>query len=156
MSPAPAPAAPAREGLLPIGRVAEQLGVSERTLRYYEEIGLVTPADHTPGHCRRYTEADVARLSLIRDLQEVMGYSLEEIHAILAVEDRFEAIRAAYRRGQGPGEQARLLEEAIEMLEAQQARVRAKFERLAAILERIEAKAAHYREVHQQLTESAG
>jgi DNA-binding transcriptional MerR regulator len=143
-----------REKLLPIGRVAEQLGVSERTLRYYEEIGLVTPADHTPGHCRRYTEADVARLSHIRELQAVMGYSLEEIHAILAVEDRFEAIRAAYRQGQSPDEQARLLEEAMEMLESQRVRVRAKFERLAAILERIEAKAAHYREVHRQLSEA--
>ncbi|MGH9063366.1 MAG: MerR family transcriptional regulator [Acidimicrobiales bacterium] len=140
--------------LLAIGRVAELVGVSERTLRYYEEIGLVVPASHSPGRCRRYTDEDVQRVARIRELQEVMGYSLEEIHAILAADDRFDAIRIAYRRDQEPAEQVRLLEEAMTMVDEQRIRVWAKVERLNRILAELDARSARYHEVHADLTTS--
>ncbi|HZD66705.1 MAG TPA: MerR family transcriptional regulator [Acidimicrobiales bacterium] len=147
--------APAATALLPIGRVAETLAVSERTLRYYEERGLVVPAEHRPGRCRRYSEADVARLAHIRELQEVMGYSLEEIDAILSVEDRFDAIRSAYRQGQDPAEQGRLLEEALALLEGQRERVRAKLDRLGRIMAGIDTKLVRCRELQRQVATEA-
>jgi DNA-binding transcriptional MerR regulator len=66
-------------GELRIGEAAARVGVSSRTLRYYEELGLLTPSGRTPGGARRYTNEDIARLEHIRVLQELMGFNLEEI-----------------------------------------------------------------------------
>src|SRR5437660_6702189 len=66
-----------------IGEVAAQLGVSPRTLRYYEELGLLRPSSKTAGGARRYSEAEVERLLRIRDLQELLGFNLEEIRVVL-------------------------------------------------------------------------
>ena len=71
-----------------IGEVADRLKLSTRTLRYYEELGLVGPSSYTTGGSRRYTEADMARVLRIRNLQTLMGFDLEEIADILAAEDR--------------------------------------------------------------------
>lgn len=138
--------------LMPIGKVARLLGVSERTLRYYDEIGLVVPSARNPGQRRRYTAADVARVTEVRELQEIMGYSLDEIHTIFRVRERFEGIRAAYHGGGGRAEQARLLEEAATLMDEQRLRVQAKVERLQAILASLEVRLAHCRELQEQIT----
>ena len=59
-----------------IGAVAERLDLSLRTIRYYEEIGLVTPSGRTEGGFRLYTDADVERLRLVKALKPV-GMSLD-------------------------------------------------------------------------------
>jgi len=59
--------------LLPIGEAATRLGVSTRTLRYYEELGLVAPSGRTQGGSRRYAEPDVERVQHVRELQQVLG-----------------------------------------------------------------------------------
>lgn len=63
-----------------IGEVAERLGTTPRTLRFYEEQGLVRPA-RTAGGARRYDETDVERFRLILRLADV-GLSLQEIREI--------------------------------------------------------------------------
>lgn len=67
-----------------IGEVAERVGLSLRTVRYYEEVGLVVPVSRTPGGFRLYDEEAVERLALVRDLKP-LGFSLEEIREIVAV-----------------------------------------------------------------------
>ena len=52
-----------------IGEVAEQVGLSLRTIRYYEEVGLVTPSSRTSGGFRLYTETEVARLRLVKRMK---------------------------------------------------------------------------------------
>ncbi len=64
------------DDLLKIGTVATRLGISERTLRYYEEVGLLAPHLRRPGGCRRYGTADVERVQRIRELQSLMGFNL--------------------------------------------------------------------------------
>jgi len=81
--------------LLSIGAAAERAGVSQRALRYYQELGLVTPAC-TPGGLRRYSEEDLARVARIRELQNLLGLNLDEIAVVLAREDRSAQIRQAY------------------------------------------------------------
>lgn len=81
------------DGLLKIGVVAARLGISERTLRYYEEVGLLRPHQHHPGAGRRYCDADVERVQRIRELQGLMGFNLEEIRRIVAAEDRLRSLR---------------------------------------------------------------
>ena len=48
-----------------IGEVAERFGVSTRTLRYYEEVGLIVPSGKSPGGSRRYSDADITRIETV-------------------------------------------------------------------------------------------
>lgn len=74
-----------------IGEVAERTEMSFRTLRHYDEIGLVTPSARTEGGFRLYTEDDIARILLIRRMKP-LGYSLDEMRELL---DVVEALAAA-------------------------------------------------------------
>ncbi|WP_021593266.1 MULTISPECIES: MerR family transcriptional regulator [Actinomadura] len=67
-----------------IGEVAERTGLSLRTIRYYEEVGLVTPSARTPGGFRVYTEADATRLELVKRMKS-LEFTLEETRLLFAV-----------------------------------------------------------------------
>ena len=69
-----------------IGGVAERLGVSTRTIKYYEELGLVSPENRSPGGFRLYNASDIERLRRILRLKG-MGFSLAAIREFLAVRD---------------------------------------------------------------------
>ncbi|WP_413354834.1 MerR family transcriptional regulator [Microbacterium sp. 1P06AB] len=69
-----------------IGEVAERTELSFRTLRHYDEIGLVTPSARTDGGFRLYTEGDVARILLIRRMKP-LGFTLDEMRELLEVVD---------------------------------------------------------------------
>jgi DNA-binding transcriptional MerR regulator len=81
-----------------IGEVAEQTGLSLRTIRYYEEVGLVTPSARSAGGFRLYSETDVARLRLIRRMKP-LDFSLEEMKDALEALDGLEdpATSSAHR-----------------------------------------------------------
>ena len=68
--------------MMHIGRLAKKAGTTTRTVRYYEEMGLVEPEGRTPGGFRCYSEAQFLRLRMILSLKE-MGFELEAIRAIL-------------------------------------------------------------------------
>ncbi|MDN8548946.1 MerR family transcriptional regulator [Microbacterium sp. NM3R9] len=73
-----------------IGEVTERTELSFRTLRHYDEIGLVTPSARTDGGFRLYTESDVSRILLIRRMKP-LGYSLDEMRELLDVVDALAA-----------------------------------------------------------------
>jgi len=70
-----------------IGEVADAVGLSLRTIRYYEEAGLVTPSGRSAGGFRLYTDVDIDRLSLIKNLKP-LDLSLEEMRDLLTTRDR--------------------------------------------------------------------
>ncbi|HVX19711.1 MAG TPA: MerR family transcriptional regulator [Acidimicrobiales bacterium] len=70
-----------------IGEVAKLTGVTTRTLRYWEELDLLRPSSYGAGGERMYSPADVARVTRIRNLQELLGFSLAEVRAVLNTED---------------------------------------------------------------------
>lgn len=70
-----------------IGAVAERTGLSLRTLRHYDEIGLLTPPSRTEGGFRLYTESDLTRLLLIRRMKP-LGFTLEEMGDVLDIVER--------------------------------------------------------------------
>lgn len=76
----------AQKGLVHIGEVADRTGLSHRTIRYYEEMGLVTPAGRTEGGFRLYDEAGIDRLLLITPMKP-LGFSIEEIGELLTALD---------------------------------------------------------------------
>ena len=78
-----APGSGSAASQLQIGAVAERTGLSIRTLRHYDEVGLVTPSARTPGGFRLYTADDVARLTTIRRMKP-LGFTLEEMRTLLA------------------------------------------------------------------------
>lgn len=78
--------------LLRIGEVADRLGLSLRTIRYYEEMGLVEPVTRSHGGFRLYTEVHVARLDVIRRLKP-LGFSVQEMRDILEARDALAAGR---------------------------------------------------------------
>jgi len=73
-----------------IGEVTERTELSSRTLRHYDEIGLVTPSARTEGGFRLYTEADIARILLIRRMKP-LGFTLDEMRELLDVVDALAA-----------------------------------------------------------------
>lgn len=70
-----------------IGEVAGRLGLSLRTVRYYEEAGLVRPSQRTDGGFRLYGEEEIARLTLIRQMKP-LAFTLDEMRKLLAARDR--------------------------------------------------------------------
>lgn len=133
------------EGLSGIGDVASRTGVSERTLRYYEEVGLLRPAAHEPGHRRRYCEDDVERVVRIRELQSLMGFNLDEIRDVVSAEDRLETLRSRYRGSGDEADQRRALEEASGVLEDLHGQVRAKLARMQEFFDALDARLARSR-----------
>lgn len=65
-----------------IGQIAKRIGCNVQTIRYYEQIGLITPASRTEGRQRRYGQTDLDRLTFIRHARE-LGFSLESIRTLL-------------------------------------------------------------------------
>jgi DNA-binding transcriptional MerR regulator len=112
---------------LRIGEVAELTRTTPRTIRYYEEIGLLPAADERAlGKHRCYTEADVERVKEIVRLRDLLGLSLEQLSQLLAAEDARAEIRREYRRSEDPQEQGRLLQEALSHIATQLELVRSR------------------------------
>jgi DNA-binding transcriptional MerR regulator len=95
-----------------IGEVAARTGVSTRTLRYYEELGLIDLPGKSSGGSRRYSEVDVTRIERVLELRNVMGFDLERISGIVRAEQRLEVLRAEYRAGVTQQRHAEIVEEA--------------------------------------------
>lgn len=78
------------DALMRIGEVAERTGLSLRTIRHYDDVGVVRPSARSQGGFRLYTEADVDRLLLIKRMKP-LDFSLEEIKDLLSVLDELDA-----------------------------------------------------------------
>ena len=92
----PADVAP-DEPHLQIGEVAERTGVTQRTLRFYEEKGLLKPPSRMEGGFRLYSEDDIARVEQIKQLQSLLGFSLAEIKEMVDLDQVMQQLRAEYR-----------------------------------------------------------
>ncbi len=74
-------------GYLQIGEAANRTGLTQRTLRYYEELGLLMPASRMDGGFRLYSPDDMERIDYIKNLRDVLGFSLAEIRDMVTFED---------------------------------------------------------------------
>jgi DNA-binding transcriptional MerR regulator len=109
-----------------ISEVAEAVGTTTRTIRYYEEIGLLPRSeDREHGAHRSYNESDVERLRETMQLKDLLGVSLDELKTLVEAEDARAALRAEWESG-GPDEARRrvILNEALGHLERQLALLR--------------------------------
>jgi MerR family transcriptional regulator, copper efflux regulator len=85
------------EDMHQIGEAAAQTGLSLRTIRHYEEVGLVPPSGRTAGGFRLYTDDDIDRLHLVKDLKP-LDFSLEEMREVLELRDQLDRTQPGSKR----------------------------------------------------------
>ena len=125
----------ASEPSLRIGDVAKLAGTTPRTIRYYEELGLLPQAPaRVSGQHRLYTETEVERLREVMRLKDLLGVSLEELKTLLSAEEARAEVRAQLRRDDVDAERRReLLGEALGHLDRQLELVRHRAAELAKL-----------------------
>lgn len=74
------------DAMLQIGQLADRVGLSLRTVRYYEETGLLEPARRTDGGFRLYTDEHVTRLELIKRMKP-LGFTVQQMRELLDARD---------------------------------------------------------------------
>jgi MerR family transcriptional regulator, repressor of the yfmOP operon len=104
-----------------IGEVAKLTGTTPRTIRYYEELGLLPAAgDREPGAHRTYESADVERLTELLRLKDLLGVSLEELKELVTAEDARAALRREWKAGvEDPVRRREILDESVSHIDKQ-------------------------------------
>ena len=104
---------------LRIGQVALRSGVTPRTIRYYEELGLLPASDREQGKHRTYTESDIERLKEVTRLRDLLGLSLDEFRSFVVAEAVRSDARRRFHASESPDERRAALEDALPHLETQ-------------------------------------
>ena len=116
---------PVTERRYRIGEVAGLVETTPRTIRYYEEIGLLPePTGYEKGRHRTYGEGDIARLRELIRLRDLLGITLEELKGVVEAEEARAVLRERFAQSQDEGEQVQILNQALVHLNAQLGLVR--------------------------------
>jgi DNA-binding transcriptional MerR regulator len=121
------------EKKLRIGELAELTGTTPRTIRYYEEIGLLPEAeDREQGKRRTYTDTDVERLQELVRLRDLLNLSLDELGQLVAAEAARAEIRREFREtdAEDIGRRRKLLDDAADLICTQLGLVRGRKQEL--------------------------
>ena len=133
--------ADAAERTLRIGELAELTSTTPRTIRYYEEIGLLGGGgERLQGKHRVYTEADVERVREIIRLRDLLGLSLDQLKQLLEAESARAHLRRELKETEAPAEQKRILEQLFEHISTQLELVRGRQAELAELAAELENK----------------
>ena len=140
-------------GELRIGEVAKLAGTTPRTIRYYEEIGLLpSPGGREPGAHRTYAEADVERLTEVLRLKSLLGLSLEELKDLLEAEEARAALRREWHEGvEDPVRRRQILEESLGYIGGQLDLTRRRREEIARLEDELVARRKRVRELLREL-----
>ena len=123
-----------------IGDVAERVGVTTRTIRYYEELGLLGTTARAKGAHRLFTETDVKRLEELIRLRDLLGLSLDELVGLAEAEEARAALRDQWHETATDRERARIVEAAIPVIERQLELVRGRQQRLSQFADELSEK----------------
>ncbi len=139
---------------LRIGDVAKLAGTTPRTIRYYEEIGLLPVAGgREPGAHRSYAEADVERLTELLRLKDLLGISLEELKALVEAEGARASLREEWQGGvEDPVRRRQILEESLGHIARQLELVRRRREEIAKLEGELVAKRRRVQGLLKELT----
>ena len=132
----------ATEARLRIGEVARRVGTTPRTIRYYEELGLLHGASgRESGAHRVYTEEDVERLRETLRLKDLLGVSLDELSALVEAEDARAALRDEWQTANpGAARRREILAEALGHIDRQLTLVRRRRQEIDALDQELDAK----------------
>jgi DNA-binding transcriptional MerR regulator len=134
-----------------IGELADAVGTTPRTVRYYEEIGLLPDAGKRPaGRHRTYTQADADRVREIIRLKDLLGVSLDELRELVEAEDARAFLRREFYASEDPARRREILTEALGHIGRQLELVRRRRRELASLEEEL---VARRRRVHRRLAD---
>jgi DNA-binding transcriptional MerR regulator len=139
-------AATASARLLRINEVATEVGLTARSIRYYEELGLLKPAARSEGAYRLYDDDDIERLRFIRGLRDDAGFSLAEIGRLLEDEEARTRNRRRFLATTDLAERRAIMVDALARVDGQVAILRAKSARLAEMIAAAEDRRRHLEE----------
>jgi DNA-binding transcriptional MerR regulator len=137
---------------LRIGEVAELTGTTPRTIRYWEELGLLgTDSRRAGGKHRSYNQAEVQRVSEIVRLRNLLGLSLEQLSSLLEAESARAHLRRELRQTESPAERRRILEQLLGHISGQSELVRGRLDELTELSRELDTKQALVRERIREL-----
>jgi DNA-binding transcriptional MerR regulator len=134
------------EHLLRIQEASEEVGLTPRSIRYYEERGLLKPAARSEGAYRLYDGDDIERLRFIKGLRDDAGFSLSDIGQLLEDESARARIGALYRETTDPAERRTLLLDGMTRIDRQVETLRSKIARLQDMVDAATARRHHLEE----------
>jgi DNA-binding transcriptional MerR regulator len=135
------------EKRLRIGDLAKLTGTTPRTIRYYEEIGLLAGEPREPGAHRTYGEGDLERLQELLRLRELLGLSLEELRELAAAESARASLRREWFEGiEDPVRQREVLEQSAGHIDSQLALLRERRRQTDELIRELEAKRRRVRD----------
>ena len=105
--------------MIRIGEVAERVGVTPRTIRYYEEIGLLPGGSRVKGAHRLYDDTDVERLAELTRLRDLLNLSLEELKELVEAEEARAALRQRLKQTSSDEERVEIIETALPYIDRQ-------------------------------------
>lgn len=123
---------------LKIDEVAKQTGLTKRTIRYYEEIGILPVPPRTEGGTRLYTISDIELLKKVINAKEVLGFSLQELQKYVRMSEVLETSKKIYRNTENLEEQKEKLNHMISVLDAQLAFIEEKFSKMHKVKTELE------------------
>lgn len=132
------------QAYLQIGEVAERTGVTQRTLRFYEERGLLKPPSRLDGGFRLYSEDDIRRVEQIKRLKTLLGFTLADIKDMVEAEEIKSQIKATYRRDAEVSERRAKIRKARDVTTGQVAVIDQKLAALQDMKAHLEEKLAQY------------
>jgi MerR family transcriptional regulator, repressor of the yfmOP operon len=135
------------EPCLQIGEVADRTGVTQRTLRFYEERGLLKPPTRMDGGFRLYSEDDIGRVEQIKRLQTLLGLTLAEIKEMVEAEEVREELNATFRPDRPVEERLERVGRRVEVTQRQFDIISAKLTAMQEMRKDLEEKLTRYREV---------
>jgi len=148
-NPAPAarqPTSAANEPrLLRIQEVAAETGLTPRSIRYYEEFGLLQPAARSPGDYRLYDPSDLERLRFIRGLRDDAGFSLAEIGLLLEDEAARGRDAERFRAAEDHEERKAILRGLLDRVDRQVSTLEEKATRIRAMIDEAHGRRSHLR-----------
>ena len=139
------------ERYLQIGEVAEQLGLTPRTLRYYEEIGLLAPPSRMEGGFRLYSAADIVRLENIVQLKRLLGFSLAEIKQVVEAMESLKLLRQESKLASDLETKRDTLQKALAILEQQVDVLDGRLRQVAEMRDRFDERSLRVRERLEQI-----
>jgi MerR family transcriptional regulator, repressor of the yfmOP operon len=138
-----------------IGEVAELVGLTTRTIRYWEELGLLHGDDsRRKGSHRCYSDTDVSRLRELIRFRDLLGLSLEELVSLAEAEEARAALRDEWAETTTNAERARIIDTAIELVKRQLTLVEARRATLTEFADELGAKLQDLQKRRRQLPKS--
>lgn len=126
--------------MIRIGEVAERTGVTPRTIRYYEEIGLLGGGERRKGSHRLYEESDIERVLELTRLRDLLNLSLDELKQLIEADEVRATLRRAWDETDSASERLRIVEAALPYVETQLELVRRRRKELELLEEELNAR----------------